>query len=60
MNLFTAGKEWRTHVVSSHEFDKSGHQNPSSIPISSYVKLADPVNVGAFRLSKGKAVFTIN
>jgi len=53
------GKEWRSQVVPSHQFDNpSGHQNPSSIPISSYVKLADPVNVGAFRLSRGIPIHT--
>jgi len=52
--IFIPDKQWKSSIVSSHQFDNpSGHQNPSSMPVSPYVKEADPVNVGAFKISKG-------
>ncbi|KAK3739525.1 hypothetical protein QZH41_016200, partial [Actinostola sp. cb2023] len=51
---YSYDKQWKSSIVSSHQFDNpSGHQNPSSMPVSPYVKEADPVNVGAFKISKG-------
>ncbi|KXJ16239.1 transmembrane protein 43 isoform X1 [Exaiptasia diaphana] len=53
-STFSYNKEWKSTIISSHDFDNpSRHQNPSSIPVSAYVKEADPVFVGAFRISKG-------
>lgn len=51
---FSYTKEWRDTIVRSDGFDNpSGHQNPNSMPVHSYTREADSVQVGAFTLSKG-------
>ena len=50
--------EWKDHVIKSDSFDRpSGHQNPNSMPVTSYTRQADVVRVGAFSLSKGQLHF---
>ncbi|EDO30463.1 predicted protein [Nematostella vectensis] len=47
-------KEWLSHIVNSHQFDNPhGHQNPTSMAVSSQTQEAAPVHVGAFTLSRG-------
>ncbi|EDO34886.1 predicted protein, partial [Nematostella vectensis] len=51
---YSYNKEWLSHIVNSHQFDNPhGHQNPTSMAVSSQTQEAAPVHVGAFTLSRG-------
>ncbi|XP_071082598.1 transmembrane protein 43-like [Haliotis cracherodii] len=46
--------EWRSELIRSSSFDSSvGHQNPTSLSVSSVTHVADKVLVGSFSLSNG-------
>lgn len=49
---YSYSREWRSEIVKSDRFDNPhNHRNPTSFPVSKYVKSADPVRVGIFQLS---------
>jgi len=49
---YSYSKEWKSDIVKSSAFSRPhAHTNPTSMPISKYVKSADPVHVGIFQLS---------
>ncbi|XP_031566378.1 transmembrane protein 43-like [Actinia tenebrosa] len=51
---YTYNQEWQSSIQNSNQFDDpSRHRNPASMPVSAYVKVADLVYVGEFKLSKG-------
>jgi len=52
VKTYSYEKAWLPEVVDSSEFRQSGgHENPGSMPISSTTTVADPVRLGAFKLS---------
>ncbi|VDI59217.1 Hypothetical predicted protein [Mytilus galloprovincialis] len=47
-------QEWRSDLVRSQSFDNMvGHNNPTSMPVTSQMQTADVVHVGGFELSGG-------
>ena len=48
-------KAWMPTVVSSSSFrEPNGHENPGSMPLASATTVADPVHLGAFKLSRAQ------
>ncbi|HEV3074565.1 MAG TPA: TMEM43 family protein [Thermoanaerobaculia bacterium] len=53
VTTYSYDKAWLPTVANSSAFhEPNGHQNPDSMPIASATTLADPVHLGAFKLSK--------
>ena len=46
----TYKKEWSDDLIDSSNFNKSGHENPSSMPYESETYLAEDVKLGAYDL----------
>jgi Transmembrane protein 43 len=55
VTTYTYDKAWLPTVVSSSSFrEPNGHENPSSMPLGSATTVADPVHLGAFKLSRAQ------
>ncbi|HEY6322025.1 MAG TPA: TMEM43 family protein, partial [Thermoanaerobaculia bacterium] len=53
VTTYTYDKAWLPTIANSSSFrEPNGHQNPDSMPIPSATTLADPVHLGAFKLSQ--------
>mmetsp|Transcript_3659 Transcript_3659/g.8080 ORF Transcript_3659/g.8080 Transcript_3659/m.8080 type:complete len:420 (+) Transcript_3659:216-1475(+) len=46
-------KTWSDHLIKSASFSDSSHENPSSMPYTSQIFLADPIVLGSYTLSNG-------
>ncbi|HEY6321244.1 MAG TPA: TMEM43 family protein, partial [Thermoanaerobaculia bacterium] len=55
VTTYTYDKAWSPTVVSSSSFrEPNGHENPGSMPLASATTVADPVHLGAFKLSRAQ------
>jgi Transmembrane protein 43 len=55
VTTYTYDKAWSPTVVSSSSFrEPNGHENPGSMPLGSATTVADPVHLGAFKLSRAQ------
>jgi hypothetical protein len=55
VTTYTYDKAWSPTVVSSSSFrEPNGHENPGSMPFASATTVADPVHLGAFKLSRAQ------